>query len=472
MRPPDLCAMVLFLPVLFGCRLEGKGSSSARDSAAPMASELDLACSAMAASDVGLAIEDGLFVVHGESIGELQEFEATVQAYMWTHGIPNAGLAFVSGDHRLVLTRSYDNHCGGETGSDNFLVHPPERSQPTSRFRVGSISKSITATAIVSASETPGALLNLDDRVIDHIALVPGADFDGDHRVDTQATGVADITIEHLLRHRGGWNCRAEDEPTYVDNPVKDDLAVQSAYARAGRDISLPITIADIVGYGSGLPLAYVPGTTKNYCGFGYLLLGEVLEAVTGMSTASAVEDLVLSKLDGHTMTPGRTLRAEPASDELRYHHHSNSMAASVMVEGEQAPHPYGGAFNLENRVASGGWVASPIDLVRLGWAFTHGNLVADPDRMIDRSMGWGEDFRRSGATGHTGSLEGTHAILLCYSRIDPDPVVAGGCWSVLFNNSPPKDDEHGIEPRDVLADTLAEVPIGLSSLGGGEDYW
>jgi hypothetical protein len=68
--------------------------------------------------------------------------------------------------------------------------------------------------------------------------------------------------------------------------------------------------------------------------------------------------------------------------------------------------------------------------------------------------------------------LEGTHAILLCYSLTDPDPVVAGGCWSVLFNKSPPRDDEHGIEPRDVLADVLAEVPVGLTSLGSGEDYW
>jgi CubicO group peptidase (beta-lactamase class C family) len=460
MRLLDRRVKFVVLPMLFGCTAEGKGSS--------LASELDRACAELVDDAVGPAIDEGLFVVHGESIDELRDFEATVQHYMWTHGIPNAGLAFVSGDNRLVMTRSYDNHCGGETDSSGLLANTPETSQPTSRFRVGSISKSITATAIVTASEEPGALLNLDDLIINHIALEPAADFDGDDRVDIREAEVDDITIDHLLRHRGGWNCREPEDPIYVDNPVKDDFAVQAAYARVGRDISLPITIEDIIGYGSGLPLAYSPGTTKNYCGFGYLLLGEVLAAATGTSTASAVEELVLSKLGEHTIRPGRTLRAETGPDELMYHHHSDSTARSVMAEGDLSPYPYGGAFNLENRVGTGGWVASPLDVVRLGWAFTHGNLVADPETVVSRSMGWGEDFRRAGATGHTGSLEGTHAILLCYSLTDPDPVVAGGCWSVLFNKSPPRDDEHGIEPRDVLA----EVPVGLTSLGSGEDYW
>jgi len=433
---------------------------------------MDEDCLDLVDAEVGAAIDAGLFIVNGEGIAELSTFEATVQQYMWAHGIPNAGLAFVGSDDRLVLTRSYDNVCGGETNSAGMLAHEPEISTPRSRFRLGSISKTITGTAIVAATESPGSTLSLGDPLMDWVTMEPAADFDGDGVVDTAPADLASIEVEHLLRHRAGWNCRTPEDPDYVDNPSKDDLNVQAAYARVGADISLPIRVEDIIGYGSGLPMAYAPGTTKNYCGFSYMLLGEVLSAWSGMSAPDAVEDLVFSKLGDHSFVQGRTLRAEGHPDELRYHYHSDADATSVMAEGDLAPYPYGGAFNLENRLAGGGWVANAPDLVRYGRAFLKGDLVSDPMRVIDRNLGWGEDFRRTGATGHTGSLEGTHAIFMCYSPTDSDTVIAGACWAVLFNKSPPRDDPDGTEPRDILADTLAALPVGLSGLGTDEDYW
>ena len=455
--------LMLALPLGVGCRSGLKGVDTGTG----------FVCDEDDFADVSAAIAAGIFVVGGDRIEALDDFEAAIQEYMWAESIPNAGVAFVAMDGRLVLRQGYTNHCGGERDDSGALVHASEMGTPETRYRVGSISKVITATAVVAQSEALDSALSLDDRLTDFIAMEPAADFDDDGVIDTQDPRVEEITLDHLLRHRPGWNCRKSTEPEYVGEPAKSDLSIQDAFARVGTALSLPISVNDIIGYGSGLPLATDPGTQKSYCGFSYTLLGEVLALTTGRSVTDAVDDLVFSKLDENTFIQGHTLRSEAQSDELWYHYHSDATAESVMVEGAMAAHPYGGAFNLENRLSAGGWLASAPDLVRLGWAFIRGELVSDPAGLVDRNVGWAKDFRRrEGATGHTGSLEGSHSILFCYAADDPVPAVAGACWAVLFNKSPPRTDADGVEPRDVLADTLAEIPLGVVGLGDGEDYW
>jgi len=406
----------------FGCRSGDKEEPAVEGDTGAVCDEDDF-------SDVSAAIAAGAFAVAGERVEALHDFETAIQEYMWAERIPNAGVAFVAGDGRLVLRQSYTNHCGGERDDSGALVHAAEMGTPETRYRIGSISKVITATAIVAQSEASDSALSLDDRLIDFIAMEPAADVDEDGVIDTRDPRVEEITLDHLLRHRPGWNCRKSSEPDDVDEPTKSDFAIQDAYARVGTALSLPISVNDIIGYGSGLPLATDPGTEKSYCGFSYTLLGEVLSLTTGRSVTDAVDDLVFSKLDENTFVQGHTLRSEAQPDEPWYHYHSDATAESVMVEGTLAAMPYGGAFNLENRLSAGGWLASGLDLVRLGWAFMRGDLVSDPAGLVDRNVGWAKDLRRrEGATGHTGSLEGSHSILFCYAADDPVPAVAGAC--------------------------------------------
>ena len=194
-------SLILLLLVMTGC---ASGKVTDPDS---VMSETVAACAELEGSHVTVGSDSGLFTINGESIDELAAFETLIQQYMWTYGMPNAGVAFVAADKRLVLRRSYDNACGGEVDDRGWLVHEQQSSTPETRYRIGSISKVITATAVIAASEGASASLDLDDPLVNFVTMNSAADFDGDGRVDARSAKVDDITLEHLLRHRGGWNC-------------------------------------------------------------------------------------------------------------------------------------------------------------------------------------------------------------------------------------------------------------------------
>ena len=99
---------------------------------------------------------------------------------------------------------------------------------------------------------------------------------DGDGRL-------GDITVEHLLRHQGGWDETVE--PLY--DPMLNELYVSRQYnvtdiaaelgRRGGR-----LARADIVRYVLRQPLAFAPGSRVAHSNFGYSLLGRVVEAASG----------------------------------------------------------------------------------------------------------------------------------------------------------------------------------------------
>ncbi len=407
----------------------------------------------------------------GDTIPALAEFEAVVHEYMVEYAIPNGNVAFMTGDDELVLNRSYTYSCGGEI-TDGHRTDEPESTTPTSRFRIGSISKLLTATAAHVLVQDETIDLALTDALVDHIDIVPSVDIDGDTVVETRDDRVVDITVLNALQHRTGWNCRDETDIHYMEDPSAADFRIVDAHASAGTEISLPIEIDHLIGYTAGYPLAHPPGTKKNYCSIGYIIMGEIFESATGQSYAEVVTDRVIHPAGMMSTEPGRTIESERLPDEVHYSDHSTTLDDSVVVEGARAARPYGAAFNIENRLASGGWVATASDLTAFGRAFIRGDLVSDPEEIMASRRGWPDHFaEREGSTGHTGSMEGSHAILMCFGADDENPILREACWAFLFNKSPPKDipdptTGKPVEPRDILSATLAnEVLPAVTAL-------
>jgi hypothetical protein len=204
------------------------------------------------------------------------------------------------------------------------------------------------------------------------------------------------------------------------------------------------------------------------------MLLGSVIESVYDNAYADEAQSRVLSHIPDHVFELGSTRLEDRLENEVRYYHLTDNLTDSVMDEGARVEKPYG-RFNIENRAASAGWVARARDVAGLGRAFLSGAVVGHIDGLMNDGIGWTMDFQgRTDATGHTGSMEGTHSVLLCHGDEDASPVLQESCWAILFNKGPPgeltSDAGETIDPRADLAETLAnEVLPRLSSLGTGD---
>ena len=61
--------------------------------------------------------------------------------------------------------------------------------------------------------------------------------------------------------------------------------------------IGLPVSTANLRTYMNGVALSWNPGTTYEYSNYGYMLLGRVIEAVTGLGYEEYAEDSVFESI-------------------------------------------------------------------------------------------------------------------------------------------------------------------------------
>ena len=342
--------------------------------------------------------------------------------FLERHKLPGASLAVGRGG-RVLYARGF--------GWADVEAKKPV--QPDSLFRLASISKSITAVAVMRAVEQKK--LSLEDKILHWIPdWVPAELPDARWR---------DITLRHLLHHTGGWDRDKSFDPMFRAVPFAKELGVDSP-AKPEHIIRVMLT----------KPLDFTPGERYAYSNFGYCLLGRVLERLDGVSYFESVQQRVLQPLGLKRLSLGRTLKEFAAPDEVTYYGSPGATGLSVFAPnvGQQVPLPYG-AWHLEAMDAHGGWIGSASDLVRLAmsldpqakrplltaaslkamWARPNGSAGHEPDgrpKDVHYGIGWQVRTLSSGNkinVWHTGSLEGTSTILV--RRHD------GFCWAVLFNS-------------------------------------
>jgi CubicO group peptidase (beta-lactamase class C family) len=124
------------------------------------------------------------------------------------------------------------------------------------------------------------------------------------------------ITVQQLLDHQGGYNdgrnpkYPAALDPTYSMRQIGQALG----HVVAGK--------LDVARYMYGQPLQFPPGTDSAYSNCGYLLLGAIVEKVTGMSYHSYLAQAVLqpagiSEVEVFpTRAAGRTAHQAIAEDQ------------------------------------------------------------------------------------------------------------------------------------------------------------
>jgi len=331
------------------------------------------------------------------------------QAFLDRHRVPGCAVA-ITHEGRLVYARGF--------GWGDVAERRPVT--PTSLFRIASISKPITAVAILKLVEQ--GKLKLDDRVFDILNYEPH--LEGDAKFDERQR---EITIRHLLSHRGGW-----------DRDRSFDAMFQSVRFANALKVPPPADQATIIRCMLGQPLDFPPGERYAYSNYGYCLLGRVIEQRTGTTYEAYVRKELLEPVGIRSIQLGHSRWEQRHGEEVRYYDPGTGPSVFVADQGQTIPFAYGG-FNLEAMDAHGGWLASATELVRFAAALDENNSgpllrpeslrvmlqrVA-PDAAVDKTgkprpthyaLGWNvrEDAAGQPLVGwHTGSLPGTATILM-----------------------------------------------------------
>jgi CubicO group peptidase (beta-lactamase class C family) len=391
---------------------------------------LAAARSARSARAAGAAAVTRSWRVTGTSATSLNGFDAAIKSFMQARDIPSASLA-VTRKGKLIAARGYTWAAGTAAAT-----------APTSLFRIASLTKPITATAVLRLVQD--GRLKLTDRVTDLLDLAPAAAKLADPRLP-------EITVLRLLQHLGGWDQAITQDPMFSDFRIAGQLGV-----------ALPVRQADIIRYNSGLPLDHAPGTTYAYANYGYLLLGRIIEKVSGLGYPAYVQQKVLTPAKIKRMKQGKAL-VKAAGEVPFYSQYTGTTVYDASAARVASPY---GSFNLENMDSHGGWLASAVDLTRFAQIYdgsfsvlnstSISHAFAKPEIGIN-SDGWyyGCGWQVRPVTGgrntwHNGSLPGTYSLLV--RRFD------GIGWAVLFDqrDDPSAKSYDDIDP--LLEDTANKV--------------
>jgi len=342
---------------------------------------------------------------------ELTAIDHQVIRFLKRFRIKGASVA-VCKDEKLVYTKGF-----------GFAdVQNQEPVTPSHLFRIASVSKLITAVAIMKLYEE--GLLTLNDNVFGPDGILPYTKFPeyADIRIEN-------ITVQHLLNHTAGWSRK------------KGDPMFRQVYIAQKYNASLPVSLDLIVHYTLQRKLDFEPGKVYSYSNLGYAILGEIVAIKSGMSYEDYVTFNILNPLGIHDIHIGKSMYHQNLVDEVRYYEiPGNTQCMAFDGSGLIVPRSYGGN-NLELMAAAGGWVASAPGLARFITAID--GEPTQPDilkketvkMMINPAIagkglfGWrGSD--KSGTAWRTGTLSGSTSLVMKQSN--------GITWIVLLNTSLP----------------------------------
>jgi CubicO group peptidase (beta-lactamase class C family) len=185
-------------------------------------------------------------------VNQLSRMNEIIQSYVTDGQFIGAILLAQKGN--LIIDKGY--------GSANLEWQIPNA--PDTKFRLGSITKQFTAASILLLEERGS--LKIDDMLSKHMTDTPPA--------------WKDITIFHLLTHTSGI-------PNYTAFPNFNDFAATTK----------PVTPTEIIDLFINKDLNFEPGSQYDYCNSGYVILGYLIEKISGMSYQEFVVNNIFKKL-------------------------------------------------------------------------------------------------------------------------------------------------------------------------------
>lgn len=365
-----------------------------------------------------------LFAQTGIPVPQMTASDNLINNFITKYSLPG-GTAAIAKDGKIVYLRAF--------GYQDIAKTIP--TQPYNLFRIASLSKQITSIAIMKMVEN--GQLSLTAKVfgpggiLEHHPMFSTA-----HITDNR---IYNITIQNLLEHNAGWNRDLNCNP----NPTSP-----YPYFLSGCDpISFPLRVTQLTGTGNPVSkealitfllekgLDAAPGTVYNYSNIGFLVLGVVIEKISGLGYEAWVQQNILQPMGIFDMHIGKNLISEKMEREGEYTGNGYT-TLSIYNTGQYVPWEYGG-FNVTAMDAHGGWIASARDMLKLLTAVdgfstkpdllqpaTIATMVSPSATNAYYAKGWA--VNPSNNWWHTGSLDGTAS--------EQVRSASGYTWIFIFN--------------------------------------
>ena len=237
-----------------------------------------------------------------------------------------SGGLLITKDNEVVFASSY--------GFQNTEERIKNSTQ--SRFNLGSIMKDFTKVLILQQVEA--GKLKLSDKLVAFELGFKQPDADK-------------ITIEHLLNHSAG----------FADIFVAEYRQNQLAFDTLDKKIKILIES----------PLLFTPGTDRKYSNYGYVVLGVILEKVTGKSFEALLKNNIFNRVE-MTSTTFRPVNSHEYQS-IRYTYQHNGKLRKVGVT--EHPSPDGG---IESTV---------VDVQRFYRALFYSNKLLKNSDAINRQL-------------------------------------------------------------------------------------
>lgn len=341
-------------------------------------------------------------------IPELSGLDRRIRNYMNKWQIKGASLAITRNDS-LLYAKGY-----GWADEENGI-----EMEPGHIMRMASVSKLITATGIMVLQDK--GLLSIKDTVFGPSGILNDSLF-----IRTiKDRNYHKITVEHLLRHQGGFN----RDPLFSSRDVKHQLQLDHAPEKE-----------DFYRLVLSRRLRFIPGSWQRYSNFGYLLLSDIIEKVSGKPYEQFIKEEVLIPAGCYDMHIAGNYYEDRRSNEVRYYTHNGDgkFIEEYNDSGRMVERCYGGN-NIPLLSGAGAWCGSPAEISRLVASIDGDPRIPD---IISRnsflqmteyldtetfSLGWNDTNPAKGWS-RTGTLSGTSALVKHF----PD----GECWILITNTS------------------------------------
>jgi CubicO group peptidase (beta-lactamase class C family) len=316
------------------------------------------------------------------------------------------------------------------------------QASPEQLFRIASVSKLITAIAVMKLVES--GKITLESKVFGKYGILNSSKY-----LQIKDNRLENITVRNLLNHSGGWTQRYGDIaflPRIVSEQTGDPM---------------PLKIDSYVKFVVSKRLHFEPGSSSAYSNLGYMLLGEVIATVSKTTYEKYVKENVLKPAHIYDMQLGGSFESEKLPDEVRYYQPEDAQPVEAYDgSGRMVPKVYG-STNMALLGSAGGWIASPVDLMKLLVVVDGDDQTKDilSKRSISEMthvdekgldpLGW-RSTNENGEWWRTGTLPGSSALV----KREP----GGISWVMITNTSNYKGPHLAIEMDRVMSVTLKKI--------------